>query len=81
MMGWTKQKQALYDKIAGCLVVRKNSPAILDPVVLDSNKSLSQPPADNAKSLQTDVFEAEALRIFKAGEIDEETIMKLMKKN
>lgn len=28
MMGWTKKKQALYDKIAGCLVVRNSSTEI-----------------------------------------------------
>lgn len=27
MMGWTKQKQALHDKIAGCLVLRRGAPA------------------------------------------------------
>jgi uncharacterized RDD family membrane protein YckC len=28
MMGWTKRKQSLYDKLAGCLVVRNTSPAL-----------------------------------------------------
>lgn len=29
MMGWTKRKQGLHDKISGCLVVRKDSPALI----------------------------------------------------
>jgi len=81
MMGWTQQKQALYDKMAGCLVVRKNSPALLTANKLDSDKVISQPSAVSSKNSQDDSFEAEALRKFKAGEIDEATMMKLIKKN
>lgn len=79
MMGWTKRKQSLYDKMAGCLVVRNSSPS-LSVVEASADKGIRTQPTFNSKSdLSTDTFQAEALRKYKAGEIDEETMMKLMK--
>ena len=80
MMGWTKKKQALYDKMAGCLVVRNSSPALLasNPLQETSNNfgasSITQATSEN------DTFESEALRRFKNDEIDEDTMLKLMRK-
>lgn len=53
MMGWTKRKQGLHDKIAGCLVVRNGSPAARSPHARQINiraerdkldRALSKPP-------------------------------------
>ena len=79
MMGWTKRKQSLYDKMAGCLVVRNSSPS-LSVTEVSANKGVRTQPTFNGKAdLSNDTFKTEALRKYKAGEIDEETMMKLMK--
>ena len=77
MVGWTQKKQGLHDKLAGCLVVKNSSP------VFSTESSISLPsrriePSLNMRNVESGGFEAEALRRFKAGEIDEETMLKLL---
>jgi uncharacterized RDD family membrane protein YckC len=79
MMGWTKKKQSLHDKMAGCLVVRANSPSLQ----LKNNYTSKPPPvlSEVSKKLcnASDKFEAEALRRFQAGEISEDALMQILK--
>jgi uncharacterized RDD family membrane protein YckC len=90
MAGWTRKKQALHDKMSGCLVVKNHSPIFqssrepasnLMPTTnhkSTSEKILIQPTLSKSKSGVIDAFDAEALRRYKAGEIDEETMLKLL---
>lgn len=80
MMGWTKKKQALYDKMAGCLVVRNSSPALLASNPLQEISSNFAASSITQVTSENDTFESEALRRFKNGDIDEDTMLKLMKK-
>lgn len=93
MAGWTRKKQALHDKMSGCLVVKNNSPIFQSNSEPTTNilpttnrKSTSeqirvQPTLSKRKSGVIDAFDAEALRRYKAGEIDEETMLKLLGKD
>lgn len=84
MAGWTRKKQGLHDKISGCLVVKNNSPILsaINAPTANKNSDLNQYRVEPALNKQTVVgagtFEAEALRRYKAGEIDEETMLKLL---
>ena len=84
MAGWTKRKQALHDKMSGCLVVKNNSPIFQSSSEPTTNRksateqSRVQPTLSRRKSGVVDAFDAEALRRCKAGEIDEETMLKLL---
>ena len=79
MMGWTKRKQSLYDKMAGCLVVRNSSPSLSVAEASADKAVRKQPTFESKADLATDTFKAEALRKYKAGEIDEDTMMNLLK--
>tara|TARA_B110000008_G_scaffold207664_1_gene206450 strand:- start:654 stop:1376 length:723 start_codon:yes stop_codon:yes gene_type:complete len=81
MMGWTKKKQALYDKMAGCLVVRNSSPALSEAQSSEVNGSCKEPAFESRTDFSNNSFEAEALRKYRAGDIDEETMMKLINSN
>ena len=84
MAGWTKKKQALHDKMAGCLVVKNNSPIFSSNNKSATNKkstinqNLFETTLDKRKVDASGAFEVEALRRYKAGEIDEETMLKLL---
>jgi uncharacterized RDD family membrane protein YckC len=84
MAGWTRKKQALHDKMSGCLVVKNNSPIFSSVNNFAKNSKLSvnqnrgEPTLSMRRAGGVDSFEAEALRRYKAGEIDEKTMLKLL---
>lgn len=79
MAGWTRKKQALHDKMSGCLVVRNNSPVFPFNNKSAINRARIEPALNKQRFDGSDTFEAEALRRYKAGEIDEDTMLKLLK--
>jgi uncharacterized RDD family membrane protein YckC len=84
MAGWTRKKQALHDKMSGCLVVKNNSPILssINDFATSGKSAINKDRVEPTLSKQrvggVDAFEAEALRRYKAGEIDEETMLKLL---
>ena len=80
MIGWTKQKQGLHDKMAGCLVVRVNGPS---QQFIDRTNSNALPKVERniaAQAVDKNVdFEVEAMRRYKAGDISEQTFLEIMK--
>ena len=84
MAGWTRKKQALHDKMSRCLVVKKNSPIFSSSnkfatnSKLALNQNLVEIKLDKRRVAGDGAFEVEALRRFKVGEIDEETMLKLL---
>lgn len=80
MAGWTKQKQGLHDKMAGCLVVRVNGPS---QQFIDRTNSNALPKVERniaAQAVNKNVdFEVEAMRRYKAGDISEQTFLEIMK--
>jgi uncharacterized RDD family membrane protein YckC len=78
MAGWTRKKQALHDKMSRCLVVKNNSPIFSSSNKSAINQNLVNTTLDKRRGGGDDAFEVEALRRYKAGEIDEETMLKLL---
>ena len=76
MIGWTKRKQGLHDKMAGCLVVRANN----QTQNYDSGFGVkNEPSIYGSVTSDGDNFEAEAMRRYKDGELSEEAFMEIIK--
>lgn len=80
MIGWTKQKQGLHDKIAGCLVVRKGEVS-----EKNSSSELKNSPSFVATkevhmTRDKNDFEAEALRRYRAGDLSEDAFIEIVKR-
>jgi uncharacterized RDD family membrane protein YckC len=76
MIGWTKRKQGLHDKLANCLVVRAES----KDWIYDGKTSVQYAPnSHNKDAAQRGGFEEEALQRYKNGELSEEAFMEIIK--
>ena len=81
MTGWTKKKQGMHDKMAGCLVVRKSSlkKGYNSHFEVKTPPSFTPAPVARVAGDKSE-FEAEALRRYKAGDLSESAFIEIIKR-